>query len=156
MKSMRNMVVITSALVTQLVLVHYLLSPTASATFLVPKTRVCFNSMSDSFQISSCTGQTMLAPNITQAQAFCIATACLQVPITAAKTTLPLNAWFRSLGSQLKRTLAWPRSTGKQPLWFKRLAGQNGGLWGQTGASGYEMLLNGRQALSSSPLVLFA
>uniref|UniRef100_A0A6G1S9T3 Uncharacterized protein n=1 Tax=Aceria tosichella TaxID=561515 RepID=A0A6G1S9T3_9ACAR len=57
-----------------------------------PKARICFNSMTNSFQsgcvycdsrlyastITACTGQPVLANNITQAQAFCIATACLQ------------------------------------------------------------------------------
>lgn len=32
-------------------------------------------------QLTACTGQPNLADNITQAQAFCIATACLQVPV---------------------------------------------------------------------------
>lgn len=32
-------------------------------------------------QITTCTGQPFLANNVTQAQAFCIATACLQVPV---------------------------------------------------------------------------
>lgn len=32
-------------------------------------------------QITACTGQPILATNVTQAQAFCIATACLQVPV---------------------------------------------------------------------------
>lgn len=32
-------------------------------------------------QITACTGQPILANNVTQAQAFCIATACLQVPV---------------------------------------------------------------------------
>lgn len=57
---------------------------------------MCFNSMSSSFQsecvfcdyrlyastMTACTGQPMLANNVTQAQAFCIATACLQVQVS--------------------------------------------------------------------------
>lgn len=37
-------------------------------------------------QVTACTGQPMLANNVTQAQAFCIATACLQVPVISKST----------------------------------------------------------------------
>ena len=71
-----------------------------------------------SIQITACTGQPVLANNVTQAQAFCIATACLQVPVLTKfdlinkATTKPSSsaATIQSLllgGLNLLRPSAW-------------------------------------------------
>ena len=56
------------------------------------------NSVQINYQLTACTGQPILANNVTQAQAFCIATACLQVPVLKKAHTFSLS------GNLLERT----------------------------------------------------
>lgn len=69
----------------------------------------------NSNQIIACTGQPILANNVTQAQAFCIATACLQVPVLQMGDSLKvaqnqLNEQSSSLSSSSQFSLLFKPS----------------------------------------------
>lgn len=73
--------------------------------------------------MSVCTGQPVLANNITQAQAFCIATACLQVGAMKRQNLSAVSKWATLGGGSvdlLGRTAIRLGELSRQALWRKR------------------------------------
>lgn len=71
--------------------------------------------LSQQLKLTACTGSPTLANNITQAQAFCIATACLEVPVLRNLSAQPKVAEtrFRQTRSTNTRRFSSPKTTTK-------------------------------------------